>query len=201
MVKPLLRLTFLLAVAGCTSTPEKISGQYGYSMPKQVSICHGYSCSFRTKLTLTSGDGQKFAAMFRGAKTAEAERAAISRAVRYFDQRATQATGVRDLPKGEFAASHVKGQMDCVDESTNTHTLLAYLAERGLLKHHTLLRNDSRGMFVDGRYPHWTAVLRDKAGVKWAVDSWYAQPGGAPDIMPFSRWSAGGFLGGDNLAG
>ena len=175
--------------------------RFGYAMPKRVDICHGYSCAFRTKLNLTAGDGKKFADMFGGAKTPAAERTAISSAVRYFEERGYQATGVRDLPKGQFAASHVKGQMDCVDEATNTRTLLSYLAERDLLKFHTLLRNDTRGMFLDGRYPHWTAVIRDPDGVKWAVDSWYAPTGGAPDIMPFSQWSQGGSRIGDALAG
>ena len=60
--------------------------------------------------------------------------------------------------------------MDCVDEATNTHALLVYLAKRGMLKHHKVERNASRGHFIDGRYPHWTAVISDPKGVTWAVD-------------------------------
>lgn len=189
------------AVAGCTSAPIAHDLKLGYPAPKQFEICHGYSCAYRTKLILTADDGRKLASMFRDATTPSAERAAISNAVRYFDRRGFQAIGVRDLPKGAFAGSRVRGQMDCVDESTNTRALLVYLVERGLLRHHALLRNDTRGMFIDGRYPHWTAVIRDPEGVRWAVDSWYAKSGGAPDILPFSLWRKGGLRGSDTLAG
>ena len=70
--------------------------------------------------------------------------------------------GVRDRAEGgDFGASHIKGQMDCIDESTNTRGFLLYLAERGLLKFHKVGRNVSRGFFVDGRYPHLTAIIID----------------------------------------
>ena len=70
---------------------------------------------------------------------------------------------MRDKPKADFGASHIKGQMDCVDESTNTHGFLLYLANRGLLKFHKVGRKVSRGFFLDGRYPHWTAIVIDQA--------------------------------------
>ena len=85
--------------------------------------------------------------------------------------------------------------MDCIDESTNTRALLLYLENRKLLQHHTVARNASRGLLVDGRYFHNTAVIRDAGGVKWAVDSWYAPMGGAPDVLPLSDWMPRGFLG------
>ena len=84
--------------------------------------------------------------------------------------------------------------MDCIDESTNTRTLLVYLADRKLLRHHTVGMNASRGFLVDGRYPHSTAVIRDASGVRWAVDSWYAPMGGSPDILPLGQWMPRGFL-------
>ena len=49
-----------------------------------------------------------------------------------------------------------------------------------------------RGFFLDGRYPHATAVIGDASGVKWAVDSWYEPAGGAPDIMPLREWRSRG---------
>ena len=98
---------------------------------------------------------------------------------------------MRDLPRAAVAGQQ-KGQMDCIDESTNTDTLLRYLAERGLLKYHKVERKASRGNFIDGRYPHFTAVVSDPAGVKWVVDSWYAPTGGAPDIFPYSQWKVRG---------
>lgn len=160
--------------------------------PKAISICHGYGCSFRTKLTLVAADGQRLGAiMGAGAASPGAERAAIARAVQYFDRRASEATGFRDRPRTDLGKPE-RGQMDCVDESTNTRALLLYLAERGLLRFHKVGKNVSRGFFLDGRYPHWTAIIIDPSGVKWVVDPWYARLGGAPDIFPHEQWKVRG---------
>ena len=161
--------------------------------PEVIRVCHGYGCSFKAKLVLGPGDGQRFQSIMRaGAGSPKAERAALKRAVQYFEQRSFQVIGVRDLPKADFGASHIKGQMDCVDESTNTRALLLYLAERGLLKFHKVGHNVSRGFFVDGRYPHFTAIVIDPGGTKWVVDSWYKSTGGAPDIFPYEQWKVRG---------
>ena len=85
--------------------------------------------------------------------------------------------------------------MDCIDESTNTDNFLHYLQSRGWLKHHTVARRTSRGAFIDGRYPHWTAVIEDRQGQRWAVDSWYEEGGGPPDIMPLRQWKQRGYMG------
>jgi hypothetical protein len=160
--------------------------------PKLITVCHGYGCAFRSKLTLGSADGARFRSiMGAGAGSPKAERAALSRAVSYFDRRANEATGYKDRPRTEVGKPE-RGQMDCVDESTNTHALLLYLAERGLLKFHKVGRNVSRGFFVDGRYPHFTAIVVDPTGVKWVVDPWYATVGGAPDIFPYEQWKVRG---------
>jgi hypothetical protein len=162
---------------------------------ENLQICHGYGCTFHSTLKLGASDAKRLASiMSAGAKSPRAERAAISNAVRYFEDRTRHVTGVTDQRKSEFGAARVRGQMDCVDESTNTHTLLKYLERHGLLRHHDVMRNASRGFLIDGRYPHSTAVIRDQAGVKWVVDSWYAPMGGAPDILPLSDWLPRGFL-------
>jgi hypothetical protein len=180
-----------LVATGCT-TDMPATATTG---SERLEICHGYGCTFRSKLQLGAPDERRFASiMAAGGKSPAAERAAISNAVRYFEGRTRQLTGVADQPKSEFGASGVRGQMDCVDESTNTNTLLKYLERHGLLRHHDVIRNASRGFLVDGRYPHSTAVIRDPAGVKWVVDSWYAPMGGAPDILPLSDWLPRGFL-------
>ena len=84
--------------------------------------------------------------------------------------------------------------MDCIDKSTNTRTLLKYLESHGLLRYHDVMMNASRGFFVDGRYPHSTAVIRDASGMKWVVDSWYA-PWAARRIFCLSAtWLPRGFL-------
>ncbi|MCX7304748.1 MAG: hypothetical protein NTV73_10475 [Hyphomicrobiales bacterium] len=160
--------------------------------PKTIQVCHGYGCKFHSSLVLTASDGARFRSiMSAGAGSPEAERAALSRAVRYYEERTFAATGFRDLPKTQIGKPE-RGQMDCIDESTNTRALLLYLAERGLLRHHKVEHNVSRGFFLDKRYPHFTAVISDPAGVEWVVDSWYKPMGGAPDIMPLGQWKLRG---------
>ena len=191
---PFASLLICFVVAGCNSVTADRQVELGYTMPKLINLCHGYGCKYRAKLQLDANDGAKFGSILAaGAASPEAERRAISQAVRYFDERAYQTTGVRDNPRADFSGA-AKGQMDCIDESTNTRALLLYLSERGLLRHHKVERNASRGFFIDGRYPHATAVISDPAGVKWVVDSWYAPMGGAPDIIPISEWTPRGFL-------
>jgi len=162
---------------------------------KGIDICHGYGCAFRSRLDLGPADDRKFASiMAYGRASPEAERKAIAGAVSYFEKRAQQVTGVRDQPRSEFGASKIRGQMDCVDESTNTDALLRYLARRGLLRHHKVVARDSRGFLLDGRYPHWTAVIQAPDGGRWVVDSWYAPMGGAPDIIRLGDWKQRGVL-------
>ena len=116
----------------------------------------------------------------------------MSRVVQYYERRAIAAIGVKDRPKSDFGAGRERGQMDCVDESTNTTRILKLLEQQGLLKHHKVMRRASRGFFADGRYPHFTAVLKDPSGREWVVDSWYEPAGGPPDIMPLEKWKVRG---------
>ena len=182
--------------AGCTSSSSVHGLQAKKAAVKSIEVCHSHGCARRKKLVLGPGDTERFAAiMAAGAVSPAAERAAVSSAVKYFEKRATAVIGVPDQPKSNFGTSGKQGQMDCIDESTNTRALLLYLQSRGLLKHHSVERNVSRGFFADGRYPHFTAILRDKTGAKWAVDSWYEPAGCAPDIWPLALWKTRGVAG------
>jgi len=183
-------------VQACTSASEKHVGEAALMRTERIYVCSGYGCNFKTPLDLGATDARRFAEiMAAGSASPEAERDAVSKAVQYFEKRAGAATGVIDEAKSVFGQSGRFGQMDCIDESTNTRALLLYLERRGLLKHHAVGRNVSRGLFIDGRYPHSTAVLHDKAGGEWAIDSWYAPMGGAPDILPMSQWLKRGVMG------
>lgn len=183
-------------LAGCTSFSSNYSAEMKKVDSARLIVCHGFDCRNKTTLALSSADSARFAAiMARGRASPVAERAAISSAVRYFETRAGHTIGIRDTAKSTIAQSGRRGQMDCIDESTNTKSLLLYLANRGLLKHHKVLSNVTRGFFADGRYPHSTAVVQERSGAKWAVDSWYEPMGGAPDIMPLAEWQSRGVMG------
>ncbi|MCV9908421.1 hypothetical protein OIV19_12450 [Brucella sp. HL-2] len=159
-------------------------------------VCHGYECYYKTKVTLSDQDLRRIQNLMRqGAQSPAAERKALRAAVALFEQRSTAAIGVRDKPRMQFGKARIKGQMDCIDESTNTDNFIRYLDSRGWLKHHAPVRKTARGSFFDGRYPHWTAVIQAKDGERWAVDSWYEAGGGPPDIMPLVDWKRRGYGG------
>ena len=184
------------ATAGCSSASSNMTSEMLKPSAGRIYVCHGFDCRRKTKLDLTEADGLRFASiMAAGKASAEAERAAVSKAVQYFEDRAAAAIGVRDKPKSDLTQSGLMGQMDCIDESSNTRLLLLHLEARGLIRHHKVEGNVSRGAFVDGRYPHSTAVLRDPQGKRWAIDSWYEPAGGPPDIMPLEAWQKRGVLG------
>ena len=60
-----------------------------------------------------------------------------------------------------------------------------------LLRHHDVDAPEARGYFIDGRPPHATAVLVEKAtGTKWSINSWTVGYGQALEVMPLERWKA-----------
>lgn len=185
------------SLVGCTSVSSNYTGAITVAKPARMYVCHGFDCYYKTRYDVTSEDWHGYAGiMAAGAESPAAEREAIAKATMLYEDRAASAIGVRDKAKSSFGKSGQKGQMDCIDESTNTRSLLRFLAENGWLKHHDVLMNVSRGAFIDGRYPHSTAVLRERAtGEKWAVDSWYEDAGGPPDIMLLSKWRTRGVWG------
>jgi hypothetical protein len=196
MADRLLAHAAVVALVCLAAGKPSAAGETARAAATRIEICHGFGCHFRSVLVLGSADAKRFSRiMAAGASSAKAERAAVSRAVRYYEDRAAGVIGVTDQPKSKASQYHRKGQMDCVDESTNTRSLLLYLERRALLKHHTVDRNVTRGFFLDGRYPHATAVLRDRSGTKWAIDSWYEPTGDAPDIRPLSEWLKRGVRG------
>lgn len=159
-------------------------------------ICSGYGCTYRTRVDVSAEMQRNLASIMAGGRaSAEAERQAIARAVKYFEAQATRVIGVADKPKAAMGRGGILGQMDCIDESTNTHALLKLISSMGMMRHHRVERNASRGFFVDMRYPHATAVIRSMDGRSWAVDSWYEPAGSLPDIMPLEEWRKRGVRG------
>lgn len=184
-------------LAACTSISSNYAGEITRTNTARIIVCHGFDCSYQTPYKVSQADWDRFAEiMAAGAESPEAERNAIAAADMFYEERAVVAIGVRDEAKSDITQSRARGQMDCIDESTNTRSLLLFLAKNDWLKHHKVERNVSRGVFLDARYPHSTAVITEHGtGKKWAVDSWYEATGGRPDIMPLEHWKTRGVMG------
>jgi hypothetical protein len=155
-----------------------------------VSVCSAHGCRHKSSFTFTHHDIATLSALMdahRG-QTAAGERVAIKKAVAWIETRVGQATGTSGDRAGlDLAGGGDPGQMDCVDEATNTTSYLSVLAANGLLRHHVVLRPMAKDGV--GRWTHYFAVIRETAtGQRWAVDSFMYENGREPIVMEAERW-------------
>ena len=189
-------LLMLSAAWSATDVATVASATYNsYSLstptPSLLTVCHGFSCQYRVQIALSGRDHAVLRGlMASGKSSAQAERHAIARAGAWFDRRIAAAAGT----KGHVARAGVqymndKRQFDCIDSSRNTTSLLLVLNSLHLLRYHDIVSPVARGHLFDGRAPHVTAVIRDRAtGTDWAVDSWTRGYGQSPEIVKLSIW-------------
>lgn len=149
--------------------------------------CHGYGCEFQTAIVIDDAALAALRTIFAGHdKSAADERKAISEAVRWWERRASPLLGGPPRKHGSnIADAHHFGSTDCIDEATNSTTILVVLEAHGLLKYHTVMRPESRGFVFNA---HSTAIVHETGGQDWAVDMWMHDMGEAPDIMPETQW-------------
>lgn len=162
-------------------------------MNDRIYVCHAFGCTRRTPVQLTRRDLRRLRGILaKGKASAEAERGAIARAVAWSERRVAPAVGSgNDVGGLDMQNAGVPGQMDCIDEATNTTSILLVAERHGLLRHHAVTRPVSRGFFLDGKYPHATAaVIEKRTGRGYAVDSWPHRNGVAPNVMTLEAWFA-----------
>ena len=158
---------------------------------KSMTVCYGFVCRRREILDFTAGDRSALTQiMAAGRASAAAERAAVQKAVVWFDRRMGPILGTnKRVAKADFRYFDDKHNYDCWDTTRNTTSLLLVLQEWSLLKHHAIGDPRYRGNTLVLQTPHNTAVLVDRATkVEWVVDLWprgYLQP---PDVMTVQKW-------------
>jgi hypothetical protein len=158
---------------------------------KSMTVCYGFVCRRREMLDFTPGDRNVLTQMLAaGRASAAAERAAVQKAVVWFDRRMGPVIGTdKRVAKADFRYFDDKHNYDCWDTTRNTTSLLLVLQEWGLLKHHVVGDPHYRGNALVLQTPHNTAVLVERATkVEWVVDMWprgYLQP---PDVMTVEKW-------------
>ena len=156
-----------------------------------MTVCYGFVCRRREMLDFTAGDRSAITQiMAAGRASAAAERAAVQKAVVWFDRRMGPILGTnKRVAKADFRYFDDKHNFDCWDTTRNTTSLLLVLQEWGLLKHHAVGDPRYRGNTLVLQTPHNTAVLVERATkVQWVVDLWprgYLQP---PDVMTVEKW-------------
>ena len=133
---------------------------------------------------LTSDEWREIQRLFRPpADNAIEERRRLSIAVGRCETFVGRKLETSDDRGGTFEAFGYQGQLDCVDEATNTTTFLRMLEHGGLLKWHVALATG---------WPHSTAtVIEVSSGGSYAVDSWVLDNGRDPLVVPLENWILG----------
>jgi len=157
------------------------------------SMCHGQGCKEVEQLSLTDNEWQRISASFYPpAQSALQERQQIALAIAEFEKIIGPKTGTDRDKARLFAYMGSPGQLDCIDESTNTTVYLMILKRHGLLRWHEPVDHVTRGFFIFG-WPHSSAAMREirHPEREYAVDSWFEDNGQPPYIVPLELWRNG----------
>jgi hypothetical protein len=153
-------------------------------------ICHGFSCTERTKIMLSEKQWRRVAKIFRKkSKTPEDERKKIAQAIEQIETEIDKVSGLRpDLGEARTFEGD-QSQMDCIDESINTSMYLEFLQQEGLMRLHEPVPPVHRGFFVDGKWPHNSGAVRERpTGKIYVIDSYYFDSGKKVYVVPLDAW-------------
>ncbi|WP_296514760.1 hypothetical protein [Rhodopseudomonas sp.] len=156
-----------------------------------MTVCYGFVCRRRLALQFSPGDRATLTKLLAaGRASAAAERAAVQKAVVWFDRRLGPILGTeKRIARADFRYFDDKHNFDCWDTTRNTTSLLLLLQSWGLLKYHTVGDPHYRGNVIVLQTPHNTAVLVERGtGEEWVVDMWPRSFAQLPDVMPVARW-------------
>ncbi|HET7410895.1 MAG TPA: hypothetical protein VFJ13_11920 [Paracoccaceae bacterium] len=195
-IRQVLLALLLSGAAGCVSAnwsgPADFYAYVEAAMPvaRTVSVCSSYSCRHRTEITFSDADLDRIRSLFADVVSPAGERAAMAGAIALIERMVGKRAGTaRDRGLLHTAGSGDPGQLDCIDETANTTSYLLVMERARLLRHHSVRKPALRGALIDGRWPHFTAVVTEQAtGVDYAVDSWVHDNGERPVVMRLDRW-------------
>lgn len=187
----MLLMTTIFFLFGCATGIDPNKYNPDKAAREDFKLCHGYSCTYKSETGFTDAEWGSVTALFP-AKDAVEERSKIGQAIATMERFSGVKTGTSaDLPMAvSFKENNY--QLDCIDETINTTHYVGFLQQAGLLKFHEITEPTHRGYFIDGRWPHNTAVIKEKnSGALFAVDSFYRGNGEEPYIVPRQSWLAG----------
>lgn len=160
--------------------------------PSRYSVCFDHSCASVVTDSLSDSEWRQVTAPLRKpASSAAQERAAIARSMALFETIVGRHTGTSQDKGRNIPGFGRPGQLDCIDESTNTTTYLRLLEQDALLRFHRVAERATRfGLFVG--MPHSTAVIEElDSGGRYVVDSWFHDNGRPPHIVRLEDWYSG----------
>ena len=154
----------------------------------EVTICYNYDCNRTAHVRPGVDEWSTIVNQFKpAARSAVEERDMIRRAVAVLEHIAgTQTPTYRDRGKNPIVDDW-PGQMDCIDESTNTKRYLDLLQERGLLRWHRAAERVYRAPHLFDQ--HWAGQIIELETLdRYVVDSWFLDNGNMPYIQAVSAW-------------
>lgn len=154
----------------------------------EVMICYNYDCNRTAHVRPAAGEWQAVVNQFTpAARSAAEERDMIRRAIAVLEHIAgTQTPTFRDRGRNPIVDDW-PGQMDCIDESTNTKRYLDLLQERDLLHWHRVADRVYRAPHLFDQ--HWAGqVIELETLDSYIVDSWFLDNGNMPYIQATSAW-------------
>ena len=160
---------------------------------KSFPHCQNYDCAVVKKVELNQRDWKKIERAFgQKAKTAEQEREKIAKTIGAFESVVGPITHTEHDREGTFLETG-NGQLDCVDESTNTTVYMMMLKDAGFIRFHDIEQPQVRYPILSGRgWMHQTAVVTEiKTGAQYAIDSWYEDNGIPAYVVPMAEWRNG----------
>lgn len=188
-------------LSGCSGLMrdlDRVTEDVGNVSPTQAYfvVCHGHGCRLQSPTGLDEIEWALVAAYFAGVTTPAEERAAIGPAIGAIERAVGPKTGTgTDRAETFLAMFELRmgdGQMDCVDEMTNTATYLSILRQGGLLRFHEPARQYTNGFFENGFWTHTAASMRETStGTLYVVDSWWLDNGEPAFVIPAATWQAG----------
>ena len=133
-----------VSVAAAADDPaaDEIASQFAnQSLPvpttERVIVCHGFACKFRTLIGFDTEDHAELRKIMAKVATPEAERAAVAKAVAWYGKRIAPEAGTAGAKaRATTSSSGDPSQIDCVESSLNTTSLLLMLQQLGLLHYH-----------------------------------------------------------------
>jgi hypothetical protein len=164
----------------------------GHPTQDAYSICFHNTCKDIANLSLSDEQWQQITSVFSPAAISpEQERTQIKLAIALFEQfSGQQSPSYLDRAKNDLSGG-AHGQLDCIDEATNTSVYLRIIDQANLLQFHQQASRITRGIF-SGNPPHTTATIIDRqSGERFAVDAWFEANGQPPHIVSLEQWKQG----------
>lgn len=160
--------------------------------PGRFSICYGHTCRYVATVDLQGPNWNAIRSAFSPpAENAAEERRQIAAAIARLESAVGQRTGTWRDRRESFPGLGEEGQLDCIDEATNSTVYLVMLRNEGLLSWHDVGTRVSRGV-SRLMAPHFTAtIVERRTGTHYAVDSWFGDNGEPPHIVGLQEWRRG----------